>query len=479
MKPRIAVVTLAVCTALAPLAGCGSGTSARGSSPSPGEPSTAGASRTPAPGKGSEDPDDINGDGHRDLVVPIIVGGGEGATDERVGVVYGSAKGLDPSTRTVYGRDDLGLPAPGRQLQSPKGSLSATDLTTADLDGDGFPDFVTTVQGAMTSDNNVTAPRTLPYITWGGPGGPTAKTAATPVQLSQSATKLGVESVVRGDFDGDGHHDLAGFAYNQSSLVVMYGPFSRSGTPARTDTSLPWSDGDLTADAIDPSGTPRATSLLMHAVSDGEQSGNTLYTARKGAQLSAHGQDLRSGNAHAFGDFDGDGRRDVAVGDDGSRNDEPGYETESTDVDGSLAVYPGAGDSPVTYRLPEAPKSARTQYGPGGYVSADPDGDGRDGILIATYEGATLIDGTRRTTVLREGPAAEDGTKIPAKWRHARPAGAADFDGNGTDELVLNWGADAKFGTYGERPTRWWITAGTTPANKATFTTTDFAPRSS
>ncbi|MER7639853.1 hypothetical protein [Streptomyces sp. NPDC126522] len=479
MKLRIAVVTLAVCTALAPLAGCGSGTSARGSSPSPDEPSTAGASRTPPPGKGSEDPDDINGDGHRDLVVPIIVGGGEGATDERVGVVYGSARGLDPSTRTVYGRDDLGLPAPGRQLQSPKGSLSAADLTTADLDGDGFPDFVTTVQGAMTSDNNVTAPRTLPYITWGGPGGPTAKTAATPVQLPQSATKLGVESVVRGDFDGDGHHDLAGFAYNQSSMVVMYGPFSRSGTPARTDTSLPWSDGDLTADAIDPSGTPRATSLLMHAVSDGEQSGSTLYTARKGAQLSAQGKELRSGNAHAFGDFDGDGRRDVAVGDDGSRNDEPGYETEPTDVDGSLAVYPGAGGNPVTYRLPEAPKSARTQYGPGGYVSADPDGDGRDGILVATYEGATLIDGTRRTTVLREGPAAEDGAKIPAKWQHARPAGAADFDGDGTDELVLDWGADAKFGTYGERPTRWWITAGTTPANKATFTTTDFAPRSS
>ncbi|MGQ4431796.1 MULTISPECIES: hypothetical protein [unclassified Streptomyces] len=171
---------------------------------------------------------------------PIVVGGGEGATDERGGVVHGSAKGLDPSTRTVYGRDDLGLPAPGRQLQSPKGSLSAADPT-----------------------------------------------------------------------------------------------------------------------------------------------------------------------------------------------------------------------------------------------AADPDGDGRDGILVATYEGAALLDGTRRTTVLREGPAAEDGTKIPAKWRHARPEGAADFDGDGTDELVLNRGADAKFGTYGECATRWWITAGTTPANRATFTTTDFAPRSS
>ena len=480
MKPRIAAVTLAVCTALAPLAGCGDGTGARDSSPSSEEPTTAGASRTPVPGKGSKDPDDINGDGHRDLVVPIVVGGGgEDARDERVAVVYGSAKGLDPSTRAVYGRADLGLPEPGKQLLAPKGSLSAADLTTADLDGDGFPDFVTTVQGAMTSDNNVTAPRTVPYIAWGGPGGPTAKASATPVQLPQSTRKLGVRSVVRGDFDGDGHHDLAGFAYNQSSLVVMYGPFTRSGAPARTDTSLPWADGELVADAIDPTGRPRATSLLMHAVSDGEQSANTLYTARRGSQLSSTGRQLRSGNAHAFGDFDGDGQRDVAVGDDGSRNDEPGYETEPADVDGSLAVYPGAGGAPVTYRLPEAPQSARTDDGPGGYVSADPDGDGRDGILVSTYEGAALIDGTRRTTVLRTGPAEEGGKKIPAKWRHARPEGAADFDGDGKDELILNWGADSRFGFYGERATRWWITDGTTTANKATFTTTNFAPRTS
>ncbi|MEU9190986.1 hypothetical protein AB0D14_42135 [Streptomyces sp. NPDC048484] len=33
--------------------------------------------------------------------------------------------------------------------------------------------------------------------------------------------------------------------------------------------------------------------------------------------------------------------RDVAIGDDGGRNDEPGFETEAPEVDGALAMYPG------------------------------------------------------------------------------------------------------------------------------------------
>ena len=36
------------------------------------------------------------------------------------------------------------------------------------VDGDGFPDFVTSVQGSMVSDGNVVAARTVPYVTWGG-----------------------------------------------------------------------------------------------------------------------------------------------------------------------------------------------------------------------------------------------------------------------------------------------------------------------
>ncbi|WP_328772088.1 hypothetical protein [Streptomyces sp. NBC_00286] len=484
MKSRIALSAVAACVVLAPLTGCGGDGTGREPSPSGGGtsaapvPSAPAESRAPTPGKGSKDPDDINGDGHRDLLVPVQVRGNPETTghDQRICVVYGSAKGLDPATRTVYDRGDLGLPALPPEWWGPEDSVIAEAVVTADLDSDGFPDFVTSVAGESVRDGQITASSSVPYVAWGGPAGPRTGAEATEVRLPQSVSKQGVDSEVRGDFDGDGHHDLAALARNQSSLVVLYGPFTRSGVPARTDTSLPWSEGSLIADDVDPTGKPRATSLLLQGMNDGEQSANTLYPARSGEGLSANGRRLRLGNAHAFGDFDGDGQRDVVIGDDGSRNDEPGYETEAPDVDGSLAVYPGSGAAPVTHRLPEAPKDRKTDYGPGVFAAADPDGDGRDGILVATYENATLIDGDQRTPVLREGPAKADGKKIPAKWRHARPAGAADFDGDGKDELILNWAADALFGFYGQHPTHWWITDGTTHRDKTSFTTTGFAP---
>lgn len=459
MKSRAVITFLAACAVLAPLTGCSDGGTAH-EVPLPGAPE---ASHAPAHGKGSKDPDDINGDGYRDLVMPI-------PEDGRVAVLYGSAKGLDPSTRRVYGRSELGLADPPDDAA---GSGSAAPDTVADLDGDGFPDFVTTVEDKHVENQAEEDRRTAPYVTWGGPGGPEAGGEATPVRLPKSVSRLGLGSVMRGDFDGDGHHDLAArtgteLSLGDASLAVLYGPFTRSGVPARTGTDLSLSEGELVVDDIDPSGKPRATSVLLHEANDGEQSGNLLYPARRGTGLSAVSKQLREGNAHAFGDFDGDGKRDVAVGDDGGRNDEPGYETESHEVDGSLAVYPHRG-APVTHRLPAAPEGAATDYGPGGFAAADPDGDGRDGVLVATYEGATLIDGDRRIALGRN---VKNG---PASQRRARPAGAADFDDDGKDELILNWASDGVFGLYGEDPTHWWITDGTTSRDTASFAATELA----
>ncbi|MFF3446702.1 FG-GAP repeat domain-containing protein [Streptomyces sp. NPDC002667] len=477
-SPTFAAAVACVLLALPVLAGCGHAAAGR-PDPSTTPPATPSGRQTPQPSKASTNPDDINGDGYRDLLVPVTVGGfdrkANPAGEERVGVVFGSAHGLDPAVRSVWSRADLGLPAPD-VAHGVKDTLPAAAVVTADLDGDGFPDFVTVRSGPVVEENGFPAARAVPYVSWGGPAGPTPGVRATPLRMPGRVANLGISTLVRGDFDGDGHHDLAGPAADKSSLVVLYGPFGHSGAPARTDTRLPWLPGSLVADAIDPSGKPRATSLLVHDSNDGEQSGNTLFVAHRGTGLAAPGTVLRGGNAHAFGDFDGDGVRDVVVGDDRSRNNEDGPGTEPGEGDGSLTVYPGSGTPPVVHRRPDVPEGLGTDYGPGGFTAADPDGDGRDGILVATYQGATLIDGDRRTTVLRQGPATVGGEHTPAKWLHARPVGAGDFDGDGRDELVLAWAPGLLFGLYGEHPAYWWITDGTGSRDRTSFVTDTFAP---
>lgn len=444
-----ALVAFALCASLTLLAaGCGEQASDGGGkgSRSPkegGNPvSTPTASRpVPSDGTGSKDPDDINGDGHRDLLVAVPSRSEN--KDGRTGVVFGSAKGLDPSTHAVYDY------VPGT-------------VTTADLDGDGYPDFVHSDWGKE---------REVLNVDWGSPSGPKADASATRLRTPGGDPGDTLTKPVRGDFDGDGRHDVAALRQD-GSVTLLYGPFARSGAPARTDTR-PGRGGWLAADDIVPSGKPRATGLLVHEGGDGEQAGGVLYPARDGSGLSRTSVELRKGNAVAFGDYDGDGARDLAIGDNGSRNNEPDT-GEDPETIASLAVYPGKGGDPVTHKIP---RSTNSYYGPGGYTSADPDGDGKDGILVATDEGALLIEGKKRTRILREGPARANGKKTPARWRHARPYAAADFDGDGKEELILNWGAGTLFGLYGERPTHWWLTGGTTPRDKTAFTTTSFEGR--
>ncbi len=477
-RRRAFAALLAAVTVGTSLAGCaGAGTDGAGgggSTPTArvGGPFVSPSASSPVPrGEGSEDPDDVNGDGYRDLLLPVF--SGEDGAHRRIVVVYGSAKGPDPATRTVHGRRDLGLPAPVEHAgERDPDHLDADAVLSADLDGDGFPELVSSVARRVPGTGDPYAIEPGVWVSWGGPEGPRRGAGATRIEAAD-----GLGGTVRGDFDGDGHHDLAALRQEHRQVVLLYGPFTRSGVPARTDT-LPGVQGWLAADAIDPTGKPRATALLVHDGDDGEQTAATLHPARVGSGPDREGVRLRRGNAVAFGDFDGDGARDVAIGDDGSRNDEPGYESEAPEVDGSFTIHPGDGGAPRTYRIPRG----ENPYGSGGYHAADPDGDGRDALVVGTDGGALLIDtgaggaGGARTELSRTVPARVDGGKPSEGTRNARPYGAGDFDGDGADELVFGWGASRLFDFYGERPTHWWITDGASDRDEVAFSTVPYAP---
>ncbi|MFJ2199300.1 VCBS repeat-containing protein [Streptomyces violaceusniger] len=476
-----------------------------GSSPASGSVITPTATAPVPHGKGSRLPDDVNGDGYPDLRLPVP--SGKGGLPSRIAFVHGSSHGLNPATRTVLRHRDLGLPSQDVTV------AGATEVATADLDGDGYADVTTTAGEALgerETERTQATVRTVPYISWGGPGGPQRTRSAARVQLTGPDDGVDAQRPTVGDFDGDGHHDLALIREDRHSLLVLYGPFNRAGKAART---VPYASpldghgeiGDLIADTIAAdtiaddtdsdsdtahgTGTHaadghRATDLVVHAVNDNDQSGSTLLAAGSHG-LGTEGRRLREGNAITFGDFDGDGRRDVAVGDSGTRNDEPGGETERPDIGKTVSVYykrtaqPGHADP----RHLE-PRPLKMPGMSGKLAAADTDGDGTDELAVSLGRGGVELLTLRRAShtattrvtgrhvLTRAAPSVVDGKTIRKGERAARLYDVADFDHDGKDEVVLAWGPGLAFSRYGERPEWWWITDG--KADKTAFSSKPF-----
>ncbi|MEU6996955.1 VCBS repeat-containing protein [Nonomuraea sp. NPDC046570] len=369
-------------------------------------PAASAPTREPAKGEPPSRAHDINGDGYQDLLVD--------APDENgttLIILYGSRHGLSPDARTVVTGKTLEL-------------WSATPpATTADLDGDGFADVV--ARGGVPGSE---APYSL-HVFWGGPSGVDGGRAPTALRLPVKEERLR-SGATAGDFDGDGAADLAmsfdGANGMDGDLAVLYGPFTRAGAPARHTLRPSPTGGDfwrMTADAI---GAGRATGLLVNEADDGEQVPAWLVPAGPGG-LAERGRKLNAGVASAWGDFDGDGTRDVVVADDGSRNNEPGFETEPPGVAGVLTVYFGGREAHVFRNLSG-----------GRAVAGDFDGDGHDDLA---YGGGAYQKTSRGPVRVFWG--GRDGLRLggaAAGGANATPLAAGDYDRDGRDELVLGSG---------------------------------------
>ncbi|MGC5014065.1 FG-GAP repeat domain-containing protein [Streptosporangium sp. DT93] len=248
------------------------------------------AALAPPAGKGGRDPGDINGDGFADLV--FLIPHDHWSPD--LAIVYGSRRGLNPATRTMVASTHVEF---------------TTGTSTADLDGDGFADILAHGRPAKA----LRKPN-APYILWGGPKGVDPRAEPTPWRTPSPPSPSWT-----GDFDGDGDADLAipVGATNDSStlateLALFHGPFTRTGSARRHDMR-PSPDGEpprsLIAGRI---GRHRATDLFEHA--SGIEGQHATWLLRGGpAGLSHTPRTLNEGGAVALGDFDGDGRDELAL----------------------------------------------------------------------------------------------------------------------------------------------------------------------
>ncbi len=145
---------------------------------------------------------DVNGDGYADMLVGAPTQAPAGNTDEGAAFVYfGKSNWTVPGTLATA---DVRLANP---LTQAGGRFGVQIAAIGDVNGDGFSDLA--VSAFLQDDPEVN--EGLVYIYYGRQTWPA--TVATPSvvvdnPLDQGGAKLG-ESLVGGDFDGDGYADMA------------------------------------------------------------------------------------------------------------------------------------------------------------------------------------------------------------------------------------------------------------------------------
>ena len=276
---------------------------------------------------------DVNGDGHAELAV------GEPGNHNGAGavhVLYGTGAGLvaDASGTArndqYVDQDTTGVPG-----SSEKGDGFATAVVFGDFNGDGCSDLVISAPG----ENRLAGSITVLYGSRSGLGTLGAQRISAPTsgeQVQLFGTHLAV-----GDLNGDGLDDLAATGRNRQSargaVVVMYGDATGLDRGADRPVVI---RGDSAGVGVEPIGFASGV---------------------------------------AVGDFDGNGRNELAVG------------QSAADDEGQVAVLqPRAGrfvrSASVTLRSPGVPATGQRYEGFGEQLAVgDADADGRDELAVGVY----------------------------------------------------------------------------------------------
>jgi VCBS repeat protein/HYDIN/CFA65/VesB family protein len=278
------------------------------------------------------------------------------------------------------------------RLDLNSGAYGADSVATGDFNGDGKVDLVVA--------NDIAAMLGVGVFLSNGDG--------TFQQVGNYATDAYPDSVVVGDFNGDGKLDVAVRSQYSFTISVLLGngdgTFQPFKTTATTACQGRLAEGDFNGDGkLDLACTSSSANnvAILLGKGDGTFQREVDYAVGSGA------------DAIAVGDFNRDGRLDLAI-------------TDSSGVSIMLGNGDGSFQAPVGYATANVPADSVN--------AADFNGDGILDLAVPTQNSAVSI-------FLGNG----DGTfKPPTSYPTASGGGArstvADFNGDGNPDLAITPG---------------------------------------
>ncbi len=371
---------------------------------------------------------DFNRDGFGDLVISDQhAGDDEVSSSGAVHVIYGTAAGLDSNTIQVWSQDSFDILEVAESFDS-----FGSSLAVGDFNGDGFSDLAI---GVPNEDILGVSDAGLVHIIYGSPEGlsPSGNQHWTQDSfgigdVAETGDQFG-STLAAGDFNGDGRDDLA--------ITAQYEDFElRSG-------------GII--GAVGTVHTLYGSELGLTSVSSqiwSQDSTDILNSAEEGDQF---------GSSLAVGDFNGDGRDDLAVGTSFESLAAIASAGAVNVIYGSFNGLTANGNQFWTQNSPGIANAAESGDHFGATLAAgDFNGDGRDDLAIGVDHesiGTVYQAGAVHILYGRVGPQSGGLSSANNRIWHQNSYGIADicesrdhfgrslasddFNGDGRDDLAI------------------------------------------
>lgn len=358
---------------------------------------------------------DFDGDGRADIVLAVPGEDVAGALDAGVvTVVYGDATGLDTGTSQTIQQGAGGVAGVAEA-----GDQFGRAWATGDLNGDSYSDLIVGAPNETVGGVEAAGSITVVY---GSPSGLTGTGSVTFTQgggaagAAETGDRFGA-AITTGDFDGDGYDDVAVGAPGEDVGGVVDG-------------------GNIT---------------VFYGSASGLRSTGSRAFSQAGSVAGSAERDDRLGSSITSGDFDGDGRDDLAVG-------VPGEDLKGGPDAGAVTILygSGAGITPSGSRqfsqagTVKGKPQANDRFGTA-VAAGDFNGDGRDDLAIGVpgedlkkgsdagqvnilYAGP---NGLRKTDNVKFSQAGKVNGAVERDDRFGSSLAVGDFDGNGRDDLAI------------------------------------------